>query len=599
MRDERNNAESRLQIVSENLAEITGQEPLELAEGGSRSLQDRLWVWGIVGGKNVGKSTLINALAGSDVVDRGEDVGEGTTQPEVYLASEDFQSVRNRFAELPSVPIGYHEDAPASMRGLALVDLPDFDSLFTDHVETVRAIASRLDGIIWVTTPKKVGDLRAINEVRRVLKARTNFAYVVNKMDWLLAQTSQDPVVELRRAADALQTQITECDGSHAADRSFMIAARYPSADTMAGAIRESRKESTAAPDGTMKAAVDQLIRDFGRLRQTLTTAPTAEVAETNKLANLDFQVRAQAEQIRGHYHPEILAEKLQRATDEDAVYELIRQHFSQDYCARLVENLNSGRELFAEWSSQLFRQRIAHWPLLGWIAWPVMAAGGAIAGLRTALPSLQRDRCGDLFRLDGIDLAQRVDGLLVGFRARLARVRRHMNIEITEAADLENRFRRDVMVLADRQRSAVIAPYLSKKPGIVGRALRGILPLAVLLWFPLVQPVLAMVGELSLTEAAGGLIHALSGSNVLSGLAVSLLILSGLVAGVYSRVVRDTAAALETLQSIAAEGVSESLQETLAGTVTASARRLLARLEDLCQELKHFERSSPDAHAP
>ena len=79
---------------------------------------------------------------------------------------------------LASVSIGYNEDAPASMRGLALVDLPDFDSLFSNHVDTVRDIASRLDGIIWVTTPKKVGDLRAINEVHRVLKARTNFTYV-------------------------------------------------------------------------------------------------------------------------------------------------------------------------------------------------------------------------------------------------------------------------------------------------------------------------------------------------------------------------------------------------------------------------------------
>ena len=74
-------------------------------------------------------------------------------------------------------------------------------------------MAGRLDGIIWVTTPKKVGDLRGVREIRRVLKARTNFAYVVNKMDWLLAQSNTPPMAELgsgrrRRCAGRLPMMI-------------------------------------------------------------------------------------------------------------------------------------------------------------------------------------------------------------------------------------------------------------------------------------------------------------------------------------------------------------------------------------------------------
>ena len=256
-----------LSSTNRRLAELLHAEPLPLARGGGKSLEDPLWVWGIVGGKDVGKTTLINALAGGEVVDRGEDVGEGTFQPAVYLTDEDLQALQTRFSDLAPLPVAYHPDAPATMRNLALVDLPDFDSLYADHVDTVRRIAGVLDGIIWVTTPKKVGDLRAIREIHRVLKARTNFAYVVNKMDWLLAQTDLPPVQELERTAVALKTQVAVCDPDDGAHRSFLIAAKYGTAESMLEAIerRRSSPEAAASPqaDGALAQAVNTLLSNF------------------------------------------------------------------------------------------------------------------------------------------------------------------------------------------------------------------------------------------------------------------------------------------------------------------------------------------------
>ena len=85
--------------ANRRLSELLQREELPLVTGGTRTLEDRLWVWGIVGGKEVGKSTLINALAGGDVVGRGAAVGEGTFRPEAYLSADDVRAFRSRFTD--------------------------------------------------------------------------------------------------------------------------------------------------------------------------------------------------------------------------------------------------------------------------------------------------------------------------------------------------------------------------------------------------------------------------------------------------------------------------------------------------------------------
>ena len=194
------NLELGLSRGNQRLAELLDTGPLKLDTGGQSAARDTLWIWGIVGGKDVGKTTLINALAGGDVVSPGQDVGQGTFQPAAYLAADDVAATQARLGDSSTNRIQYHAQAPARMAGLVLVDLPDFDSLFTEHADQVHRMVTLLDGIIWVTTPQKVGDLRAIREIAGILKSRSNFIYVVNKMDWLIAQA--DP------AAGPLQTDL-------------------------------------------------------------------------------------------------------------------------------------------------------------------------------------------------------------------------------------------------------------------------------------------------------------------------------------------------------------------------------------------------------
>ena len=591
------NMEDRLASINRKLADLLGVAELPLATGGGRSLDDSLWIWGVVGGKNVGKSTLINALAGGKVVDGGDGTLEGTLEPAAYCCDGDLERLQARLGSVGGVPVSYYPDAPESMRGLVLVDLPDFDSLFTDHVERVRRLAEVLDGIIWLTTPKKVGDLRAIREIRRVLKDRANFVYVVNKMDWLLSQNDGSPEDAMERMWAALHAQMSDSDANANGHRAFMVSAKHRDTSTILNAIARSRsRDITSGSDETLTAAAERISGDLVSLRNDLTTAPTVESASANKLANLSYQSRIQAGALSEHYAPRDLLKRLDSDLSPDVIEELVAESLTPSYCARLVRRLSCDRSLCAQWCSTLFSRRIGYWPLLGLIAWPLVLLGTVIGGLRSFLPGSGSDGDTDPFRLDGLSLEDRIEGLLAGVGARTAFVSGQVDFGLLSVETATTRFRGDVRATVEVQRAAVIEPYLRSRPSFVGRGLRWLLPLAVLIWFPLAQPILATILEgarvgigLNL-ETAAVLVQGLSGVNVLIGLGVSVLILGALVAAVYSGAVRDSWRAMDLLGEYSADMTVEPLVSALADSIGRPIRDFRAELIAVTESLETLE---------
>ncbi len=666
MRPIDDNPEARLASINRRLAELLRMEELELTTGGAEALGDRLWVWGIVGGKEVGKSTLINALAGgaeealaapppvahggSEPVASGggERVAEGTFRPGAYLHADDDESLRSRFSHLGEMVIDYHAKAPDAMRGLVLVDLPDFDSLFDGHVEQVRRIAGVLDGIIWVTTPKKVGDLRGMKEIRRVLKSRTNFVYVVNKMDWLLAQSDGPPLRELERMSAALQAQVRECDArwggegeapagqppgtpgdDDGADRpSFLISAKYRTRSSLyaelAGSVGEalagkppvapgspgSEAQQTpgpVAPDpgpegepadsNPWAPAMEWVLSDFETLRHLLTTAPTTEAATANKRANLAYQSVRQGRQLLEYYRLNAVLERLERHAGPEAVEETVARAFPVSYCDRVLGALNDERRLAGEWSSSLFRKRIADWPALGVIAWPMALLAGAVGSVRSVLSGRSGSGLDDVFGVDGLSVEDRAGEAVDGVRARLARVSTDIRFELPEAKPLARQIRGQMRAVADARRAAVIEPYLTRGPAWMGRLVRTAIPLAVLLWFPLVQPLLSaglsrLRGRMGYNvDTAAMLVQTLSASNILMGLLVSLLILAGLVAAVYSGSVRDSFAAVRRLRASSVESIADPLVQSIARAIDGPIDGVRLELGDAAHELSAISR--------
>jgi GTP-binding protein EngB required for normal cell division len=138
-------------------------------------------VIGMIGGTGVGKSSLMNALAGSSIA--------STSHRRPH--TDALLLYRFRDTPLPSnFPVNRfpwkevtHDGA--SIRQILICDLPDFDSISEEHREQVLAFLEYLDLVIWVTSPEKYADASFFELLEEVSKARRNFYFVVNKVDIL------------------------------------------------------------------------------------------------------------------------------------------------------------------------------------------------------------------------------------------------------------------------------------------------------------------------------------------------------------------------------------------------------------------------------
>ena len=135
---------------------------------------------GLLGGTGVGKSTLMNALAGENIASASH------RRPH----TDRILIYRHLHAPSPSLDM---EDLPwrevvhesNDVRQILLCDLPDFDSFIDEHRERVLQFLEHLDLLIWVTSPEKYGDGRFYEFLVTTSKAPGNFLFVLNKLDLL------------------------------------------------------------------------------------------------------------------------------------------------------------------------------------------------------------------------------------------------------------------------------------------------------------------------------------------------------------------------------------------------------------------------------
>jgi GTP-binding protein EngB required for normal cell division len=136
---------------------------------------------GLLGGTGVGKSSLMNGLARSEIASASHRRPH-TDRVLVY---------RHRSSVLPSsilhthVPWKEHVHGADAVSQIILCDLPDFDSLQELHRQYVKDFLEHLDLLVWVVTPEKYADERFYSFLNEVPKSRENFLFVVNKVDQL------------------------------------------------------------------------------------------------------------------------------------------------------------------------------------------------------------------------------------------------------------------------------------------------------------------------------------------------------------------------------------------------------------------------------
>jgi GTP-binding protein EngB required for normal cell division len=152
---------------------------LEIAEA-EKTLDDRLAV-GLVGGTGVGKSTLINALAGHTISTSGD--RRPTTDRVIayhHRATRLPEGLPRRDLTEPTVT---HETA--GLERVILLDFPDFDSIDALHHEILNRAFPHLDVLIIVVDDVKYADARLFELLRRLPQSHENLHAVLNKIDRL------------------------------------------------------------------------------------------------------------------------------------------------------------------------------------------------------------------------------------------------------------------------------------------------------------------------------------------------------------------------------------------------------------------------------
>lgn len=153
-----------------------------------RSLSAGHTVVGFFGATGSGKSSLFNAVSGSDVATAAAR-RPTTSEPMAGIWGEegsgpllDWLEVKERHV-LQAVPGFADDDA-----GLVLLDLPDFDSTRLENREIVQRMVGMVDVLVWVLDPQKYADAAVHNGFLRPMASHGAVTLVVlNQMDKLSA----------------------------------------------------------------------------------------------------------------------------------------------------------------------------------------------------------------------------------------------------------------------------------------------------------------------------------------------------------------------------------------------------------------------------
>jgi hypothetical protein len=219
---------------------------------------------GLLGGTGVGKSSIMNALAGSEIASTSYRRPH-TEQVLIYRHEAGLLPLEVRTMEAPWREITHRADA---VRQILLCDLPDFDSLVGSHRLRVMAFLQHLDLLVWVTSPEKYADERFYNFLHEAPKARQNFYFIINKADLFFAgQSLESGYQELAKVTAGFQQYLTAHGVSH--PLIYCVSAE------------QIKRREPAAP-----------WNQFASLRQQVFQHRDAKEIMAIKAANLDLEVQ-------------------------------------------------------------------------------------------------------------------------------------------------------------------------------------------------------------------------------------------------------------------------------------------------------------------
>lgn len=253
---------------------VLGDADLERIETIVASLRTRLHypddvlVVALAGGTGSGKSSLLNVLAGVDIVA----VGGVRPTTEVPVAAVPGSVGEGLDGYLDYLDVT--ERHVYAGEGLCLVDLPDTDSVEVSHRHRVDALLPFIDVIVWVTDPEKYRDARLHDDYLRPLVAYApQFVCVLNQCDRLDPDQLSEVLADFSEALS---------EGG-LGDVPVMATAASPPSGPPSGVaeLRKTLEKKRSMPETL-----------YGKLLTDL-EASTAELSDRLGATSVDFDERA------------------------------------------------------------------------------------------------------------------------------------------------------------------------------------------------------------------------------------------------------------------------------------------------------------------
>jgi energy-coupling factor transporter ATP-binding protein EcfA2 len=267
------------------------------AEAVRREAAERLgfpadtYLLALVGGTGVGKSSLLNALAGV-AVSEASARRPTTATPVAWVPRAGRGDVDGLLDWLgvPSDRVREHD--VAGLQGVAILDLPDLDSIERSHRERVEAVLPRADAVVWVTDPEKYHDAVLHDDfLRRWVPRLDRQVIVLNKVDRLAPDDAERIRRDLER--DLLPGHVAGGDGGGTA-----VPRRIRVLLATARPVDESLHAASpgAAPGiGELHAWLTEAVEAKAVVRARLGASIGAAVAALAIEAGVDPSVRAEA----------------------------------------------------------------------------------------------------------------------------------------------------------------------------------------------------------------------------------------------------------------------------------------------------------------